>query len=84
MAVPPTTQSRPDRCGVAMPFLLRHAFASQLIANGCDVGTVARLLGHSSPQMVYQHYQHVSTVQKRAAVATLEATSVWQAGMAKK
>ena len=66
------------------PYDLRHAFASQLIANGCDVGTVARLLGHSSPQMVYQHYQHISTVQKRAAVATLAATSVWQAGMARK
>lgn len=66
------------------PYDLRHAFASQLIANGCDVGTVARLLGHSSPQMVFQHYQHVSTVQKREAIATLEATSVWQAGMARK
>ncbi len=66
------------------PYDLRHAFASQLIANGCDVGTVARLLGHSSPQMVFQHYQHISTVQKREAVATLATTSVWQAGMAKK
>ena len=55
------------------PYDLRHAFASQLIANGYDVGTVAMLLGHSSPQMVYQHYQHVSTLQKRAAVDSLAA-----------
>ncbi|MBQ3059578.1 MAG: site-specific integrase [Desulfovibrio sp.] len=53
------------------PYDLRHAFASQLIANGEDVGTVARLLGHSSPQMVYQHYQHISTAQKRNAVEGL-------------
>ena len=60
------------------PYDLRHAFASQLIANGCDVGTVARLLGHSSPQMVYQHYQHVSTVQKQSAVEQLPSHPVWQ------
>jgi len=53
------------------PYDLRHAFASQLIANGEDVGTVAKLLGHSSPQMVYQHYQHISTAQKRSAIETL-------------
>lgn len=53
------------------PYDLRHAFATQLIAGGIDYGTVARLMGHSSPQMVLMHYQHVSTVQKRKAVDTL-------------
>ncbi len=54
------------------PYDLRHAFASQLIANGCDVGTVAHLMGHSSPQMVFRHYQHISTLQKREAVNSLQ------------
>ena len=53
------------------PYDLRHAFATQLIAGGIDYGTVARLMGHSSPQMVLMHYQHVSTIQKRKAVDAL-------------
>jgi len=57
------------------PYDLRHACASRLIARGTDVGTVAKLPGHSSPQMVYQHYQHISTDQKRAAVETLPTLS---------
>jgi len=50
------------------PYDLRHTFATQLIKEGVDVGTVANLMGHSSPQMVYKHYQHVLTEQKKNAV----------------
>lgn len=53
------------------PYDLRHAFATELIANGVDIGTVARLMGHSSPTMILTHYQYVMDVQKRAAVEAL-------------
>jgi len=53
------------------PYSLRHLFATEAIANGADVGTVAKLMGHASPDMVLQHYQHVLTRQKKAAVESL-------------
>ncbi len=56
---------------IIRPYDLRHTFATQLIKEGVDVGTVANLMGHSSPQMIYKHYQHVLTEQKRSAVESL-------------
>ena len=53
------------------PYDLRHAFATDLIANGVDIGTVAKLMGHASATMVLKHYQHVLTTQKKAAVEAL-------------
>ncbi|MBO4335818.1 MAG: site-specific integrase, partial [Desulfovibrio sp.] len=53
------------------PYDLRHAFATEAIAAGVDIGTVARLMGHSSPNMIFQHYQFVMDKQKRAAVEAL-------------
>lgn len=53
------------------PYDLRHAFATDLIANGVDIGTVAKLMGHSSPTMILNHYQYVMDGQKRAAVEAL-------------
>ncbi len=53
------------------PYDLRHAFATDAIAGGADLGTVAKLMGHSSVQMVVKHYQHVATKQKRQAVESL-------------
>ncbi len=53
------------------PYDLRHGFATQLIANGVDIGTVASLMGHKSPTMVLEHYQHVLNRQKKEAIATL-------------
>ena len=34
----------------------RHTFASLMLAHGEDLLWVTRMLGHSSPQMVYRHY----------------------------
>nr|WP_242621228.1 tyrosine-type recombinase/integrase [Desulfovibrio legallii] len=34
------------------PYDLRHGFATEAIAADVDVGTVATLMGHSSPSMV--------------------------------
>lgn len=53
------------------PYDLRHAFATELIAGGTDIGTVAKLMGHSSPTMLLNHYQYVMDIQKRAAVEIL-------------
>ena len=53
------------------PYDLRHAFATDAIAGGADLGTVAKLMGHASVQMVVKHYQHVATKQKRQAVESL-------------
>lgn len=39
------------------PYDLRHAFVTELIARGVDIGTVAKLMGHSSPTMLLNHYQ---------------------------
>ena len=53
------------------PYDLRHAFATEAIAAGVDLGTVAKLMGHSTPTMILTHYQHVKDVQKRSAVEAL-------------
>ena len=36
-----------------------------------DVGTVAKLMGHSTPIMLLNHYQYVMDQQKRAAVEAM-------------
>lgn len=38
---------------------LRHFYASGLIANGCDVVTVQRALGHSSATTTLNTYSHL-------------------------
>ena len=53
------------------PYDLRHAFATDAIAGGADVGTVAKLMGHTDANMVLRHYQHVLTQQKIAAIDAL-------------
>lgn len=53
------------------PYDLRHAFATELIAGGVDIGTVAKLMGHSGSAMLLSHYQYVMDKQKRAAVEAL-------------
>lgn len=63
-----------SRAGIARairPYDLRHRYATDLLAAGVDVGTVARLLGHASPVMLLEHYQYVMDRQKRAAADAL-------------
>lgn len=60
------------------PYDLRHAFATEAIAAGADIGTVAKLMGHTSLTMVLKHYQHVLDSQKLAAVEAIPNLSMWQ------
>lgn len=53
------------------PYDLRHTFATELIAAGTDIGTVAKLMGHSTPTMLLKHYQYVMDTQKRNAIEAL-------------
>lgn len=54
------------------PYDLRHAFATEMLASGeTDFGTVAKLMGHSNPAMLFKHYQYVMDAQKRTAVEAL-------------
>jgi integrase len=38
---------------------LRHSWATLALAAGVDVAIVSRRLGHSSPMVTWQTYQHV-------------------------
>jgi len=40
-------------------YSLRHNFASHLVMNGCDLLSVAKLLGHSDIEMLVEHYGHL-------------------------
>lgn len=52
------------RARAGLPFgvtlrTLRHTFASNLIASGCDVVTVQRALGHAQPSITLNTYAHL-------------------------
>ena len=46
-------------------------FGTELVAAGADIGTVAKLMGHSSPTMLLNHYQYVMDKQKVRAIESL-------------
>ncbi|WP_394185159.1 tyrosine-type recombinase/integrase [Pseudoalteromonas tetraodonis] len=45
-------------CGVKYryPYQMRHTFASKLISEGVNHWKISKLMGHSSPNTLYQHY----------------------------
>lgn len=47
-----------DSCGVKYryPYQMRHTFASKLISEGVNHWKISKLMGHSSPNTLYQHY----------------------------
>lgn len=53
------------------PYSLRHAFATNALASGADLGATAALMGHSDPSMILRVYQHVQESQKREVIEKL-------------
>ena len=50
------------------PHMFRHTFASVLIAEGVDIVTVSKMLGHSTPSITTDVYSHlIEESQRRAA-----------------
>ena len=57
---------------------LRHTHASQLIDSGVDVVTIAKRLGHSSPNVTLGTYAHFFRQQDdKAARAINDALAKW-------
>jgi site-specific recombinase XerD len=52
------------------PHLLRHAFATRLLASGADIVTVSAILGHGAT-MTTLLYTHSSPERMRQAVDSL-------------
>ena len=52
---------------------LRHTHCSQLIANGLDPATIAKRLGHSSPNITLGAYSHLFRDNDDRAVKILDA-----------
>ena len=52
--------------------ILRHTFATMMIAGGTDVRTVASYLGHASVSMTLNIYADVDAHAKKAAVSKVQ------------
>lgn len=50
---------------------LRNSYATMLHARGVDLADVARLLGHTTPVITYQHYDRPSAEQLASVVGIL-------------
>lgn len=63
-----------SRAGVSVRgfHTFRHTFATNLFANGVEVKTVSKILGHSSVKITYDIYIHSIQEQETRAVALLE------------
>ena len=52
---------------------LRHTHASQLIAQGVDIVTISKRLGHAKPSVTLAIYAHMFTSDDRKAAAAINA-----------
>jgi site-specific recombinase XerD len=55
-----------------VPYDLRHTFATRLAQFGCDLASLAAILGHSSLRMVMK-YVHPTAEHQREAMKKFEA-----------
>jgi integrase/recombinase XerD len=64
-----------DKAGVdkrVHPHGMRHTFANELRANGADVVTISKLLGHSSIAVTSRYLDHLTNDQAVSALAAIE------------
>lgn len=54
------------------PHAIRHTYASQMLAAGCDIAWLSRQLGHSSPAVTLSIYSHFIPGKKQQAVNALD------------
>jgi len=52
---------------------LRHTHASQLIAQGVDIVTISKRLGHAKPGVTLAIYAHMFTSDDRKGAAAINA-----------
>ena len=57
-----------------MSYTYRHSFVTDALENGVGVAQVAELLGHTSTDMVMQHYQHLRAKREHLKQAAIQAT----------
>lgn len=71
-----------EKAGVSMPmYALRHIAASEMLANGVDLATVAAQLGHKNMTTTAAFYTHaLAAAQRRAAHALPDCTKLVQDG----
>jgi integrase len=55
-------------------YTYRHSFVTDALENGVGVAQVAELLGHTSTEMVMQHYQHLREKRDHLRQAAVQAT----------
>lgn len=54
------------------PYQLRHTFATRHISQGTNLWQLAKWMGHSSPQMLFQHYgDYIEAYEKDSPAALL-------------
>ena len=69
------TQRVANKMGIKLtPKALRHFSATELVAAGVDVRTVAGRMGHADPSMTLQVYSHRRAQRDREAAALLGKT----------
>jgi integrase len=52
----------------------QHSFVTDALENGVGVAQVAELLGHTSTDIVIQHYQHLREKREHLKQAAIQAT----------
>jgi integrase len=57
------------------PHSIRHTYASQMLAAGCDIAWLSKQLGHSSPAVTLSIYSHFIPGKKQQAVNALDRKS---------
>jgi integrase/recombinase XerD len=54
---------------------LRHAFATDLLRNGCSLPQVSRALGHANTRITYETYAHLDSADVAHAIRTFGSLS---------